>query len=164
MFRSGHIPHGVTNYKLAEKLAPTLGPAPVRPDIDAAERRQVTVMFSDLVGSTALSARMDPAYAEALEHCEQVLSVAVTPWDREAATLFKGCALVLLRQAEEGAKLLEGHRSRSVTYGYLYTLTASDPIIGVCKVLHGDIRGGIRFIEEAILKREKEGYQPGFPG
>jgi class 3 adenylate cyclase len=26
----------------------------------AAERRQVTVMFSDLVGSTALSARMDP--------------------------------------------------------------------------------------------------------
>ena len=27
---------------------------------DVAERRQVTVMFSDLVGSTALSARMDP--------------------------------------------------------------------------------------------------------
>src|SRR5207245_9634963 len=27
---------------------------------DAGERRQVTVMFSDLVGSTALSARMDP--------------------------------------------------------------------------------------------------------
>jgi class 3 adenylate cyclase len=28
--------------------------------LDAAERRQVTVMFSDLVGSTALSARSDP--------------------------------------------------------------------------------------------------------
>jgi class 3 adenylate cyclase len=27
---------------------------------DSAERRQVTVIFSDLVGSTALSARMDP--------------------------------------------------------------------------------------------------------
>jgi class 3 adenylate cyclase len=27
---------------------------------DTAERRQVTVMFTDLVGSTALSARMDP--------------------------------------------------------------------------------------------------------
>jgi class 3 adenylate cyclase len=27
---------------------------------DSAERRQITVMFSDLVGSTALSARMDP--------------------------------------------------------------------------------------------------------
>jgi class 3 adenylate cyclase len=33
-------------------------PSP-RPE-DRAERRQVTVMFSDLVGSTALSARMDP--------------------------------------------------------------------------------------------------------
>ena len=30
------------------------------PPQDTAERRQVTVMFSDLVGSTALSARMDP--------------------------------------------------------------------------------------------------------
>jgi class 3 adenylate cyclase len=30
------------------------------PHKDRAERRQVTVMFSDLVGSTALSARMDP--------------------------------------------------------------------------------------------------------
>jgi class 3 adenylate cyclase len=33
--------------------------ASVHPE-DRAERRQVTVMFSDLVGSTALSARMDP--------------------------------------------------------------------------------------------------------
>src|SRR6185437_6176353 len=36
-------------------------PALIEPKAyDAAERRQVTVMFSDLVGSTALSTRMDP--------------------------------------------------------------------------------------------------------
>jgi class 3 adenylate cyclase len=35
-------------------------PAPSVSPEDRAERRQVTVMFSDLVGSTALSARMDP--------------------------------------------------------------------------------------------------------
>ena len=35
-------------------------PISIRPRTDVAERRQVTVMFSDLVGSTALSARMDP--------------------------------------------------------------------------------------------------------
>ena len=35
-------------------------PAADRSTVDTAERRQVTVMFSDLVGSTALSARMDP--------------------------------------------------------------------------------------------------------
>jgi class 3 adenylate cyclase len=34
--------------------------APTASSRDTAERRQVTVMFSDLVGSTALSARMDP--------------------------------------------------------------------------------------------------------
>jgi class 3 adenylate cyclase len=38
-----------------------LQPALTKPKSqDTAERRQVTVMFSDLVGSTALSARMDP--------------------------------------------------------------------------------------------------------
>jgi class 3 adenylate cyclase len=48
----------------AEAKAPTpLSDAPLATDNatnDTAERRQVTVMFSDLVGSTALSARLDP--------------------------------------------------------------------------------------------------------
>jgi class 3 adenylate cyclase len=35
-------------------------PDGMEPKPQEAERRQVTVMFSDLVGSTALSARMDP--------------------------------------------------------------------------------------------------------
>ena len=35
-------------------------PAPEPKAQDTAERRRVTVMFSDLVGSTALSASMDP--------------------------------------------------------------------------------------------------------
>ena len=34
--------------------------APVSPPTSEAERRQLTVMFCDLVGSTALSARLDP--------------------------------------------------------------------------------------------------------
>ena len=41
------------------EAASTSSAPSVRPE-DRAERRQVTVMFSDLVGSTALSARMDP--------------------------------------------------------------------------------------------------------
>ena len=43
--------------------APLLAEPAARSDSnpqDTAERRQVTVMFSDMVGSTALSARMDP--------------------------------------------------------------------------------------------------------
>ena len=46
---------------IAERTAATPSPTPAEPKVqDTAERRQVTVMFSDLVGSTALSARMDP--------------------------------------------------------------------------------------------------------
>jgi hypothetical protein len=44
-------------------LAPSASTSPAltepKPQ-DSAERRQVTVMFSDLVGSTALSSRLDP--------------------------------------------------------------------------------------------------------
>src|SRR3984893_18279598 len=47
---------------------PSVAVAPTRP-IDDVERRHVTVMFSDLIGSTALSARMDP------EDLREVISV-----------------------------------------------------------------------------------------
>ena len=40
--------------------ATTTSSTPSAPPEDRAERRQVTVMFSDLVGSTVLSGRMDP--------------------------------------------------------------------------------------------------------
>ena len=53
----------IANLETTAKAASGAVGAPVTVDTsprDAAERRQVTVMFSDLVGSTALSARMDP--------------------------------------------------------------------------------------------------------
>src|SRR5262249_32015676 len=52
----------IANRETIGKSAPAAAvPAPATPlPVDIAERRQVTVMFSDLVGSTALSARMDP--------------------------------------------------------------------------------------------------------
>src|SRR6202044_262645 len=46
--------------KAASADIATASNAPSASPEDRAERRQVTVMFSDLVGSTALSARMDP--------------------------------------------------------------------------------------------------------
>jgi hypothetical protein len=70
------------------------------------------------------------SYTEALKYGEQLLSIAVSPWDQEAGTLLKGYSLVVLGQVEEGAKMLEGQRSRAVTYGYLHTLRDSDPFMG----------------------------------
>src|SRR5215831_7024840 len=98
------------------------------------------------------------SYAEALEYSEQALAVAVTPFDRNVARIGKGCALVLLRQTEEGARILDEERRRDIADGGLNALIASDAIIGVCRVLQGSISDGIRLIEEAILKREREDY------
>ena len=54
----------IADLEAIEKSAPVVAvaaaaPAAPRP-LDTAERRQLTVMFCDLVGSTALSARLDP--------------------------------------------------------------------------------------------------------
>src|SRR5262249_6728891 len=59
---------------IIEKGTPVVGVAsPAAPlPLDTAERRQVTVMFSDLVGSTALSTHMDP---EALTRTSPVLTI-----------------------------------------------------------------------------------------
>src|SRR5262245_23525176 len=54
----------IANLKAPETIPPAIAISAAPPAIPRAantgERRQVTVMFSDLVGSTALSARMDP--------------------------------------------------------------------------------------------------------
>src|SRR5271170_4588739 len=54
----------ISNLEAVQESPPAVAAAaaahPAQRRVDTAERRQVTVMFSDLVGSTALSARMDP--------------------------------------------------------------------------------------------------------
>jgi class 3 adenylate cyclase len=55
----------IINLEATEKSAPAIAVAATASAVpiglnDTGERRQLTVMFSDLVGSTALSARMDP--------------------------------------------------------------------------------------------------------
>src|SRR5262249_35771217 len=43
-----------------EEADPAAAASAAEPAADVAERRQITVLFSDLVGSTALSTRIDP--------------------------------------------------------------------------------------------------------
>jgi tetratricopeptide (TPR) repeat protein len=107
----------------------------------------------------ALIALLSDSYAEALEYSEQSIAVAVTPFDRETAINIKGCALALLRRTEEGLTLLEAFRRRAFTDGDLYSLTTSDGVIAVSKVLQGKIGEGIGMLEEAIAQRESEGYR-----
>jgi class 3 adenylate cyclase len=62
--------------------APRAAATPIPPVADAAERRQLTVMFSDLVGSTALSARLDPEdMREVIRTYQDACSGAVARYD-----------------------------------------------------------------------------------
>jgi class 3 adenylate cyclase len=104
-------------------------------------------------------ALLSDSAAEALQYSEQALALAVTPWDRKVAIGGKGCSLVLLRQIEEGEKWLEEDRRRCLVEGDLYNLAGNDAGSGVLKVLQGDIKGGVRFLEEAISRRDNEHYR-----
>jgi tetratricopeptide (TPR) repeat protein len=104
-------------------------------------------------------ALVSDSYARALEYSEQALAVAVTPLDRDFATLDRGSALVLLGRTEEGSRLLDEHRRDSTPKGKVFDVDLADGIIGICKVLQGNIKEGIRLIEEIISKQEKKGYR-----
>src|SRR5713226_8241649 len=56
---------------------PDSNPQTLDPRRDAGERRQLTVMFCDLVGSTALSARLDPEELREVVRTYQQTSAAV---------------------------------------------------------------------------------------
>ena len=76
--------------RLLKAIAALAGPAPAPPAAatpipqaaDAAERRQLTVMFCDLVGSTAMSARLDPEdMREVIRAYQDACSGAVARYD-----------------------------------------------------------------------------------
>jgi class 3 adenylate cyclase/predicted ATPase len=61
----------------AENQSPTVAIQSSAPNQDVAERRQLTVMFCDLVGSTELSARLDPEELREVVRAYQHTSAAV---------------------------------------------------------------------------------------
>ena len=75
-------------------VEPTVTPTEPKPQ-GAAERRQVTVMFSDLVGSTALSARMDPEdLREVISDYQKCVAETVQPFGGFVAKYMGDAVLV----------------------------------------------------------------------
>ena len=108
--------------KGASKLAPP-DAAPVAPQ-DAAERRQVTVMFSDLVGSTALSARMDPedlreaisAYQKCVAETVQRFGGFVAKYMGDGALVYFGYPQAHEDDAERAVRRHSNRLLRSIGY------------------------------------------------
>ena len=93
--------------------------APVVAPDDIAERRQITVMFSDLVGSTALSARMDPedlrfvisAYQKCVAEAVQRFGGFVAKYMGDGVLVYtdwRRCAIYCFSGPRELARLTDG--------------------------------------------------------
>jgi class 3 adenylate cyclase len=71
-----------TQLEATQKIQPTQAEPPPEPALPDAERRQITVMFSDLVDSTKLSGQLDPEdYREVLRAYQSTCSEVIHRFD-----------------------------------------------------------------------------------
>ena len=97
-------------------------------------------------------------YVAALNLAETASSLARVAYDRESMKNIINAVPVLLRRP--GAyQTLRDWMLECAENGWGYYLTAVDGVWGVALVLHGDIGGGIAWIEKCIRKREQDGYR-----
>ena len=100
---------------------------------------------------------VDQRYDDALVHSNECIELALTPLDREIGIITKGMAEIMRGDVAEGAALLRDCRQRALANGLNYSRFGCDPALGVAMVLRGDFAGGVRFIETAIQRNEREG-------
>jgi class 3 adenylate cyclase len=101
-------------------------------------------------------AMLSDDYVAALSFAETSISIAHTPYDRALAMTCKLGAAVLLRRPDAFG-MLRGWMKQCVDNDWHYYLTGPDGIWGIALVVHGDIGEGIRWMDQSILKREREG-------
>jgi class 3 adenylate cyclase len=153
--------------KLLAAIKELGGPTPVPPQPttptetkrqDTAERRQVTVMFSDLVGSTALSARMDPedlrevisAYQKCVADTVQRFGGFVAKYMGDGVLVYFGYPHAHEDDAERSV------RAGLELIGAVGALTAPSPLqtrVGIATglVVVGDLIGSGAAQEQAVV-------------
>ena len=130
---------------------------PVTPH-ETAERRQVTVMFSDLVGSTALSARMDPedlrevisAYQKSVAETVQRFGGFVAKYMGDGVLIYFGYPQAHEDDAERAVK---AGLELVAAVGGLKTHTPLQTRVGIATglVVVGDLIGSGASQEQAIV-------------
>ena len=152
----------IADLKVVEKSAPAVAiaavaPAEPRPQ-DTAERRQVTVMFSDLVGSTALAARMDPedlrevisAYQKCVAETVRRFGGFVAKYMGDGVLVYFGYPQAYEDEAERAVRA--GLELTAAVAG-LKTRTSLQTRIGIATglVVVGDLIGSGASQEQAIV-------------
>jgi class 3 adenylate cyclase len=142
--------------------APPVNPAtsstPSASPEDRAERRQVTVMFSDLVGSTALSARMDPedlreiisAYQECVAGTVQRFGGFVAKYMGDGVLIYFGYPQA---HEDDAERAVRSGLELVVAVGQLKTHTPLQTRVGIATglVVVGDVIGSGASREQAIV-------------
>jgi class 3 adenylate cyclase len=138
-----------------DAAASTLPPAA---KMDAAERRQVTVMFSDLVGSTALSARMDPedlrevisAYQKCVAENVQRFGGFVAKYMGDGVLIYFGYPQA---HEDDAERAVRAGLELVAAVGGLKTHTALQTRVGIATglVVVGDLIGSGASQEQAIV-------------
>ena len=106
----------------------------------------------------SLIALMSDDYAAALELAERSVDISVAPFERETANSARHAALVLLRRPD-GLVELQNFLSRCRTNGWMLLHQGPEDLLGVALIINGKPSEGVRLMNEAIVNREREGYQ-----
>jgi class 3 adenylate cyclase len=125
---------------------------------DRAERRQVTVMFSDLVGSTALSARMDPedlrevisSYQKCVAETVQRFSGFVAKYMGDGVLIYFGYPQA---HEDDAERAVRAGLELVAAVGALRTHTPLQTRVGIATglVVVGDLIGSGASQEQAIV-------------
>jgi class 3 adenylate cyclase len=125
---------------------------------DRAERRQVTVMFSDLVGSTALSARMDPEdLREVISACQKCVAETVSRFDGFVAKYMGDGVLVYFgypqAHEDDAERAVRAGLELVAAVGGLKTHSALQTRVGIATglVVVGDLIGSGASQVQAIV-------------
>jgi hypothetical protein len=96
-------------------------------------------------------------YGAALNFAETGIGIARTPFDREGAKNAKIAALVLLRRPE-AFTMLRVFKDQCAANDWHWHTTTTDGLWGVALVVNGEFGRGIRWMVDAIERRDREGY------
>jgi len=88
----------------------------------------------------------------AVDDAREAIRTAQSKYDRFMTQKALGCALVLQGSVNEGSKLLENARKKSVDYGMANSLSWPDLVYGLGIVMSSELEEGLKFLEDAYTK------------
>jgi tetratricopeptide (TPR) repeat protein len=96
-------------------------------------------------------------YTEAIENADEALRICLSAVDRSAALAYKTAAMILSGKAAEGVALAEPALHEVEAKGLTMTVAPLKMVLGVGRVMLGDMARGMRAIEDATAAAEQLG-------